>query len=185
MADVVETCAGRADRSTGPSAAQIADAPPGSRVPAESPVDVGEADLDLVSVAPGPWCHHAFILALAVLVICMAFALEVRGSGRVAVRGVPGFVLPHTCATRILFDTPCPGCGLTRSFIHLAAGRWQAAFGVHRLGWLLACLVVAQVPYRVVRLIDRRVGPPGWTVVVSWIMIGLLLLNWGLLQAGF
>ncbi len=32
---------------------------------------------------------------------------------------------------------PCPGCGLTTSFVHLLHGHWREAFAVHPLGPLL------------------------------------------------
>jgi len=42
------------------------------------------------------------------------------------------------CLFRRAFDLPCPGCGLTRAFAHLAKGEWAAAFADHPLAFLLA-----------------------------------------------
>jgi Protein of unknown function (DUF2752) len=42
------------------------------------------------------------------------------------------------CPFRRLTGLPCPGCGLTRAFAHLAKGEWSAAVLDHPLAPLLA-----------------------------------------------
>jgi hypothetical protein len=42
------------------------------------------------------------------------------------------------CLSRRLFHLPCPGCGLTRAFAHLAKGEWAAAVKMHPLAPVLA-----------------------------------------------
>jgi Protein of unknown function (DUF2752) len=42
------------------------------------------------------------------------------------------------CLSRRLFHLPCPGCGMTRAFAHLAKGEWSAAVRAHPLAPLLA-----------------------------------------------
>lgn len=42
------------------------------------------------------------------------------------------------CLSRRLLDLPCPGCGMTRAFAHLAKGEWSAALGDHPLAPVLA-----------------------------------------------
>ena len=42
------------------------------------------------------------------------------------------------CFSRRVLDLPCPGCGLTRAFAHLAKGEWTAALAVHPLAPVLA-----------------------------------------------
>jgi hypothetical protein len=80
---------------------------------------------------------------------------------------------------RIMFQRDCPGCGLTRSFIHLAHGDWRRSLAIHRVGWLLALVVVAQIPYRL--LVMRY---PAYTVSGRWsailgITLGVaLVINW-------
>lgn len=46
-----------------------------------------------------------------------------------------GFVL---CPLRRFTGLPCPGCGMTRAFAHLAKGEWSAAVRDHPLAPLLA-----------------------------------------------
>jgi hypothetical protein len=42
------------------------------------------------------------------------------------------------CLSRRLLHLPCPGCGLTRAFAHLAKGEWGAALVAHPLAPVLA-----------------------------------------------
>jgi Protein of unknown function (DUF2752) len=62
------------------------------------------------------------------------------------------------CLSRRLFHLPCPGCGMTRAFAHLAKGEWSAALLDHPLspalvveliaGWIVWGLVIAGRPLR-------------------------------------
>lgn len=42
------------------------------------------------------------------------------------------------CISRRVFDLPCPGCGMTRAFAHLAKGEWAAAARDHPVSFVLA-----------------------------------------------
>ncbi|HEY0510352.1 MAG TPA: DUF2752 domain-containing protein [Thermoanaerobaculia bacterium] len=42
------------------------------------------------------------------------------------------------CLSRRLLHLPCPACGLTRAFAHLAKGEWSAALALHPLAPVLA-----------------------------------------------
>ena len=42
------------------------------------------------------------------------------------------------CLSRRLLHLPCPGCGMTRAFAHLAKGEWGAAVADHPLAPVLA-----------------------------------------------
>jgi len=46
------------------------------------------------------------------------------------------------CLSRRLFHLPCPGCGMTRAFAHLAKGEWSAAMGDHPLAPAVALEIV-------------------------------------------
>lgn len=95
---------------------------------------------------------------LAVLLICLTVPLlgallEVVDSGQhVALSFWPRWQLPDVCLSRVWFHCECPGCGLTRSVVHLMHGRWEASFFSHRLGWFVFSLIVSQIPYRLWRL---------------------------------
>jgi hypothetical protein len=124
--------------------------------------------------------HHREILAIACAVVLLAFALVEVSDGRVAVRGFTRYPLPETCLPRSLFRLKCPGCGLTRSMIHLAEGDWRASWRAHRLGGLMAALIVFQIPYRLMALRrpDRPAISTRWLVVFGYVLIGLLMGNW-------
>ncbi|WP_040889380.1 DUF2752 domain-containing protein [Zavarzinella formosa] len=124
--------------------------------------------------------RHWEVLVLSLVALVAAPLLEVQPLGRVSARGLPEIVLPPTCASQAMFGVDCPGCGLTRSFVHLAHGSWRESLQCHRLGWLLMALAAVQVPYRLCALRWPRrqfVGEATgrWT---GRIIIGLLLGNW-------
>jgi len=118
-------------------------------------------------------------LVLATLVVLAALVLEVRPDQKVALAFLPNYPLPETCTARSLLGIDCLLCGMTRSQVYLAHGRWSDAFAVHRLGWLAALLIVSQIPYRLLR-ISGWVSPPGRGVTISFsvIVLGLLVVNW-------
>lgn len=68
--------------------------------------------------------------------------------------GLVGFVVLHQwvpdpspahafCPSRRFLGLPCPGCGLTRAFAHLAKGEWSAAIADHPLAPIFAVEAVA------------------------------------------
>ena len=127
------------------------------------------------------------MLVISVITIVAAFLLQVRADDRVAPRFLSGLPLPPTCWSREFFGVKCPGCGLTRSFVDLAHGDWNSAWAHHRLGWLLACAVLLQIPYRMVSLM--RPVPP---VLGTWLpklfayaLITALISNWFLEMRGY
>ena len=124
--------------------------------------------------------YHREMLAVACAVVILAFLLVEVSNGRVAVRGFTGCPLPECCLSRRLFGLKCPGCGLTRSIIHLAEGDWRASWRSHRLGGLIAALIVLQIPYRLMALRrpDRALIPVRWLVVFGYVLIALLIGNW-------
>ncbi len=134
---------------------------------------------DLPSGPPPP--RHWDMLVLACLVIVAAFLLRVQDGGeQVALRGGVEVVVPPLCMAREWFGVCCPGCGLTRSFIYLAEGDWQASWRAHRLGWLLAAGVLLQIPYRLHGLCRPQcvLLPPWLRRWLGYGLIGLLFGNW-------
>lgn len=118
-------------------------------------------------------------LLLSLLVIAVALLLEVRPDQKVAFAVLPGSPLPETCTAKSVFGIECLLCGMTRSQIHLAHGRWSAAFAAHRLGWLAALIIVWQVPYRLLRMSGWIAAPARvCTATATGVVLGLLLLNW-------
>src|SRR5262245_15057294 len=97
---------------------------------------------------PTTWRQQLIFLLIAVAIVVAAFLLEVKEEGRVGLRNTSGALLPPLCVTNTYLGVKCPGCGLTRSFVFLANGDVWSSLRAHRLGWIMAGLVLAQVPYR-------------------------------------
>lgn len=93
------------------------------------------------------------------------------GADVVAVGGVAGigvaFLLspehiedgPVLCPFRALTGLPCPGCGLTRSWVYAAHGWWQESFAANAFGLLVVAAVLVLAIVVVARRL-RRVAPP-------------------------
>lgn len=97
------------------------------------------------------------ILLIALLIPLMGALLVVVDSGRhVAFAFHKEWQLPDVCMSRVCFNWECPGCGLTRSVVHIMHGRWEASLASHRVGWLIFALIVLQIPYRLWRLGRNR-----------------------------
>jgi len=124
--------------------------------------------------------YHRLILAIAAGIVLVACVLQVRSDQRVAVSPFSRWPLPEVCQSKVLFGVDCPGCGLTRSFVHLAHGNIPASLAVHPLGWLVALFVLAQFPYRIWALKTRSAAPLGertpW--IITGVLFALLLAVW-------
>lgn len=123
------------------------------------------------------WHRAMFVVALTI--VGLSCVLSVRDDQRVAFVGFAAAALPETCGMRILFQRDCPACGLTRSFIYLAHGDVSSSIGVHRFGWLLAMVVLLQLPYRWMAL--RWPALSLSTRAATWILglfVALFLANW-------
>lgn len=90
--------------------------------------------------------------------------------------------LPAMCASRAYFNTDCPGCGMTRSFISLAHGKLDASLRLHRLAPALYCFFIIQILFR---LWSLRGPHTLWhdragriNHYVGWVLIISLLANW-------
>ena len=130
--------------------------------------------------------RHRTMLWFALFIIAASFLLR-RGESETITLAWPRIELPPLCASRALFDIECPGCGLTRSFVALAAGDIQESWRLHRVGWLLALAVVGQIPYRLYALRQLRKTESTvqsvWPKVFGNFLIAMLILNW-LLKIG-
>jgi hypothetical protein len=124
--------------------------------------------------------RHVEVLAFSLVALIASPLLEVYPEERVGLRGHPDLLLPPTCPSRVWFGVSCPGCGLTRSFVHLARGDWVASTACHRLGWLMACVAAVQVPYRLAALAGRErfLLPERAARWVGRTLIALLIGNW-------
>lgn len=125
--------------------------------------------------------YHWIFLVISVIVLTLSFLLDVNGPTQVSVPGL-GHALPPLCTFQNLTGIDCPGCGMTRSFISIAHGRWMESLRYHPIGWLVFGLVVAQVPFRFMQLTRLRRGLPArqWpgAVWMGWGVMILLVVQW-------
>lgn len=124
--------------------------------------------------------RHWTMLWIAIAVVVFAFALQVKGETQVAFHGFTDYPLPELCGSRSLFHVDCPGCGLTRSILSLAHGDWERSLAFHRIGWVMALVIVLQIPYRIYRLheLKSRVPEVRWPQWFGHCLVALLMINW-------
>jgi hypothetical protein len=77
------------------------------------------------------WQPTYFLVWLIVTVIGLCLRPDPSGHGTHQELGLP------PCPSALLFDRPCPGCGLTTSWSAFLHGQWRFAFEAHPLGPLL------------------------------------------------
>lgn len=77
-------------------------------------------------------------------VMLLAATMSVGPGRRVS---LPGFgQIPETCTLHTQLGIDCPGCGLTRGFIHLAHGRVLAAWSLNPIAPFMFAYVAWQIP---------------------------------------
>lgn len=92
---------------------------------------------------------------------------------------------PVLCPFRAVTGLPCPGCGLTRSWVQLVHGDPVASFAAHPFGPVLVALVLALTAAVLLAAARRRPLPDfeglvrrPWAVVLvgGWLVFGVLRL---------
>jgi len=125
--------------------------------------------------------HHWLLLAGCVVVLVLAWALDIRRE-RYVVLPLMTRPLPEICMFKRLTSASCPGCGLTRSFISLAHGDLAGAWKYNPAAFLLFPAMVFQIPYRSVQLWRHHRGLAPWDltrlVLLGWLLVIVLLGQW-------
>ncbi|MFN0195390.1 MAG: DUF2752 domain-containing protein [Planctomycetaceae bacterium] len=127
------------------------------------------------------YCRHQIeIMAIALVAIALTQILLVVDEHRIAIRFFPDRPLPESCPAKFMFHQTCPGCGLTRSILALAAGDFGRSLHFHRLGWVMALLIAVQIPYRLYLLFAEHdvIRDHPWIQRLGYAVIAALLLNW-------
>jgi Protein of unknown function (DUF2752) len=102
------------------------------------------ADQGYSSIAACLW------LSGSLTILVLAATMSVGPARRVYLPGV-SVPMPETCMMHAKFGIDCPGCGLTRSFIHLAHGRIAEGWSLNPAGIAVFLFVAAQVPAAALR----------------------------------
>ncbi len=136
---------------------------------------------------PGTSVHWVFLIMAAVILIASC-SFQIRDRQLVIIPMI-NMPLPGTCTFLRVTGVPCPGCGLTRSFISLAHGEWKDAWQYNPAGFVFFAMVVFQVPYRIfqIRRIRRGRQQHQFQLLDSWVLLLLVVALvvqwlWGLAQ---
>lgn len=120
----------------------------------------------------------AAILASSASVLALAWTLEpdARGHGTHEQLGLPG------CGFLSLTGAPCPGCGLTTAFAHLARAELGPAIASNAAALPLFALTVLAAPFALVGAWRASPLEPilasRATVRISLLVVAALLLSW-------
>jgi hypothetical protein len=113
----------------------------------------------------------------AVVAALLLHPVVPRSGAHLAIDGVP---LPGVCAFRDVTGIPCPGCGLTRSWVALLHGDLAWSLRFHPLGWLVLLYALAQATrhgaWLAVARVRRRIERVGWFLDRGIVGLGALLL---------
>lgn len=102
-------------------------------------------------------------LSLAALVVARAWPVDSVTSGE------------PTCIVRLLFNLPCPGCGMTRAWVLTAHGDLLTAFEYNLFGPIGMAVALGAVGFVAYSLVRRRPPERLLSVVNPRWLLGLLV----------
>lgn len=105
--------------------------------------------------------------ALAALVVAFVWPMNSIDEGR------------PSCMLRLAVGLPCPGCGMTRAWVHMANGDVSGAFAYNLfgpIGFALAAILVGYVAWALIRRrAPERIWDfvsPRWVAVTAGLWLG-------------
>ncbi len=126
------------------------------------------------------WWLRVGVLTLCLGAVVAAALLHPVAPGSGVHLSVDGVALPGVCAFRDVTGIPCPGCGLTRSWVAMLHGDLAWSLRFHPLGWLVLLYALAQAARHGAWLAlargRRRIERAGWYLDRGIIVLGALLL---------
>ena len=135
------------------------------------------------------WLGNADLVATVWMVgglVCVALAalMNVGDDRRVYLPGSSAPV-PELCMLYSRWGIDCPGCGLTRTFIHMAHGQWVSAWQTNPVGILVFVFACLHIPMGAAQVIFRMRNSfvESWGKWNDWCIAGLLialLLQWAM-----
>ena len=120
-----------------------------------------------------------------IVVLCLVILLAAVVLGRIEWFYTESRVgtIPSICSFKNLTGLPCPGCGLTRSWMAAALGDWETSLNDHRFGILLMLYAIMQLFRHAawlmapsIRTVVERMG--WWLDKGILILMALLAINW-------
>lgn len=118
-----------------------------------------------------------FALWVGITIVGLLLPPDPAGHGTHQKLGLP------PCPSVLLFDRPCPGCGLTTSWTALLHGNWSLAFHAHALGppaYLIFSAYSLLSGYAWLKM--RRVRSEGRLISGSLIACASIFLVYGLVR---
>lgn len=98
--------------------------------------------------APGPETGQRRLrlglVGLCLGLLALSAALQPVTPGSPGGLSVAGHRLPELCTLKATTGVPCPGCGLSRSWVSALHGDVAGSLGHHPLGWLVLLYALAQ-----------------------------------------
>lgn len=121
----------------------------------------------------GRWYLAANLATAALLVaaILLLRSAEVAGERVVLL----GRALPETCLYKQAYGRPCVGCGMTRSLVLAAAGRWADSLAWHASGVWIAGWLFGQLAARAALLAIRPRNAWLWQADLAVSLSAMLL----------
>lgn len=87
---------------------------------------------------------HLVVVGFCLALLGAAVLMAILDAGEDHLR-VGSFRLPSVCGFKNATGLPCPGCGLTRSWVALAQGDPGRSLQHHRVGWLIMLYAMVQL----------------------------------------
>ena len=118
----------------------------------------------------------------SLLCLVLASCMHVGSDRRVYLLGMSQPV-PETCMTYTRFGIDCPGCGLTRTFVHLTHGQFADAWRLNPVGWLVFLFACVQIPPGTAQVVfrSRARWVEAWGMWNDWataFLVIALVLQW-------
>ncbi len=101
------------------------------------------------------WLAANLWLCGSLAILVLATVMTVGPERQVYLPGL-SVPVPETCTLRARFAIDCPGCGMTRSFIHIAHGRILDALRLNPASILVFLFIAAQIPAAAARFLLGR-----------------------------
>lgn len=92
---------------------------------------------------PERWLRVGLV-ALCLGALAVAAVLPPAAPGEAGGLTLAGYRVPELCTLKATTGVPCPGCGLTRSWVSAVHGDLAGSLGHHPLGWLVLLYALAQ-----------------------------------------
>lgn len=90
--------------------------------------------------------------------------------------------LPPLCLTKSLFNTDCPGCGMTRSFVKIASFNFVDAFNFNRASIPLFIYFIYALAYHAYCLRKLNIEIPkklaNTNKILANLVLAILIINW-------